>query len=200
MRYLIVDYLSLINDKQEYLPVELSFTDGVRQQSFSFNHSDLVLKETSQKINKYLKRKYHGLSLQSGDVQFSEFQKIVSKYFLKFDVIFIRGVQKVLFLQKFTSTLVFDLNKFNCEKHYNLKRKGCFFHDSKTHLECAIYNARSNYLWLDHFFEIQQTKFFKELLDHISFDHFVDCLFSNYNISPNVKLKKLFYFKLYNLF
>lgn len=110
--------------------------------SFQPPHSWEKLSSRKQKTYEWVIRNVHGMSWESGDLPYGLFRRIMMFLFASYHTIYVKGLEKVKFLQKFSQSNIIDLNDMKCPKIQNLRIPAvkCPFHNPQSHY-CALNKA-----------------------------------------------------------
>lgn len=108
----ILDVHCVLDGAAKFMIKEMSVVDidTYATQHWIFKHSHLTQNAKSRSVNKWLERNYHKLSLEYGDVEYTEINHILNS--LTFDVIYVKGEQK----QKIIKDIVPYANIINIEE------------------------------------------------------------------------------------
>lgn len=149
MNSAVVDFLSLRDMDNKFVVKELAININGSTGHWMFRKPfSMKLDNKSWKLNKWVTDRYHGIELYDGEVPYEMLKPIVKKYLADVDNIFTKGLEKCTFLEDIVEKPVFDLNVYNCPKHFNKQQK-CLFHVNvgNENFECALQNCNSNYDW-----------------------------------------------------
>ncbi|KAE9522111.1 hypothetical protein AGLY_017499 [Aphis glycines] len=90
-------------------------TETWTHQHFILKHISLKQDAKSRSVNNWLERLQHGLSLEYGDIEYGEIQKIFQS--LTFDRIYVKGLQKQKIIEKFMPhATVFNIENLECPR------------------------------------------------------------------------------------
>ncbi|KAF0726405.1 Uncharacterized protein FWK35_00015507 [Aphis craccivora] len=127
----------------KYFIKEMSIADTETwtHQHFIFKHTSLKQDAKSQSVNSWLERLQHGLSLEYGDIEYGEIQKIFQS--LTFDRIYFKGLQKQQIIEEFMpQATVFNNENLECPRLCQLNRETlpcCIFHMDFNPQQCTLY-------------------------------------------------------------
>ncbi|KAE9523779.1 hypothetical protein AGLY_015839, partial [Aphis glycines] len=94
-------------------------TETWTHQHFIFKHTSLKQDAKSRSVNSWLERLQHGLSLEYGDIEYGEIQKIFQS--LTFDRIYVKGLQKQKNIEAFMPhATVFNIGNSECPRLFQL--------------------------------------------------------------------------------
>jgi len=84
-----------------YMIKEISFVDTETStvQYLIFKHSSLTQDAKSRSVNNWLQQLHHGLSLDYGDMEYTEIQKIFQ--LINYNTIYVKGSQKFQIISVF---------------------------------------------------------------------------------------------------
>lgn len=152
----IVDIQCVLGTGNKYMIKEMSVVDtgGWASQHWIFKNSNSKQDNKSRKTNKWLKRNYHQLSTEYGDVEYEEVGRILNS--LKFDCIYVKGEQKKQLLTEYiphvTIVNIEDLGCPRldqiCDGDATLPR--CIFHMEFNPKQCTFYKVYAIRKWLRH--------------------------------------------------
>lgn len=145
MKVLVIDIQGFFNPPN-FIPKEVAVTDGKMTGHYVFKpltNRKFSVKEMKEK--NYLEKFHHGIDYNYGNIEFGECGKILRKFLLDSDVVYVRGHQKVDYLR---NLLTEEENKniliFNVESStpkFDFKEPLCFCHNLKTCI-CSLRNVR----------------------------------------------------------
>lgn len=100
------------------------------------------LSAKKRKTNAWLIRYCHGLRWESGELPYSALQTILLSICISYTDIYVKGLEKTIFLEHLLGRKVLDLNDFNCPKMKDLESKEvcCPVH-STPFKHCALAKA-----------------------------------------------------------
>jgi hypothetical protein len=138
----ILDVQCVLDSKSEYLIKEMSVVDTITlsSQHWIFKHSRVTQIAKSRSVNKWLERNYHNLSMEHGDVEYEEVDRILNS--LKFNRIYVKGEQKQKIIQDFIPHVyVINIEDLGCPRlnllcHDNLPC--CIFHMDLNPKQCSF--------------------------------------------------------------
>ena len=108
----------------------------------------------SRQQNNWLYRHKHGIAWQDGDISQTKLTKNLQAILLNVEKIYVRGKDKALFLQDFTTNEIINLeDDENCPSFHNLTwlNTYCIYHAIKNchqTLSCALNNVAKIRYWL----------------------------------------------------
>ncbi|KAE9521388.1 hypothetical protein AGLY_018210, partial [Aphis glycines] len=120
--------------QQKYFIKEMFIADTETwtHQHFILKHISLKQDAKSRSVNNWLERLQHGLSLEYGDIEYGEIQKIFQS--LTFDRIYVKGLQKQKIIEKFMPhATVFNIENLECPRLCQLN--GDFVDNSAQRLD-----------------------------------------------------------------
>jgi hypothetical protein len=142
-----------------------------------YNYNLLPVKYRSE--NSWLKRNFHGLHWEDGDIPYGDLEDIFSTYASKARKIFVKGLEKKRWIQEITSNLVYNVEDIGCpalSKISNLdKFKPCSHHDECICRKpnCAVKNVLILKKWLLNYYNSPILTTYKEKHDSNS-DNYVE--------------------------
>lgn len=157
----VLDIQCVVDAESKYFIKEMSVIDidGAVIHSWMFKHSAEILRQNmkSRRVNGWLKRNYHQLSYEDGDVDYREIEKIINS--LKFTRIFVKGEQKQNIINSFLSDRenisVIDTADMGCPPLRQLKsvKTGdssicCIYHKDFDRTQCTLYKVMVLRKWL----------------------------------------------------
>lgn len=119
-------------------------------------YSVIKLSEKMRRENNWLLKNCHGIAWTDGDISQIEVRKILSEIFKNAGKIYVRGVEKVGFLQGLTIGEIIHLEKNEqCPSFALLTwvNTYCLYHAGKLHnlsLNCTLSNAAKLKFWFEH--------------------------------------------------
>lgn len=148
----ILDIHCLHGVHKKYVIKEMSIldTDTFATQHWIFKHTSLTQDAKSRSVNSWLQRLYHGLSLEYGDVEYTEIQKIFDSF--KFTRIYVKGLHKQHIINEFMPhASVFNLENWeNCPRLGELHEEAlpcCIFHMEFNPKQCTLYKVFALKKW-----------------------------------------------------
>jgi hypothetical protein len=139
----ILDIQCILSADNKYLIKELSITgiESMATQHYIFKHYDNSQNAKSRSVNKWLERNYHGLSIEYGDIEYKEINKILNSF--TFDSIYVKGEQKQSIIKNFIPHInVVNLEDLDCPRQAELCEDNlpcCIFHKDKHYTQCTFY-------------------------------------------------------------
>jgi len=114
----ILDIECVLGTNSKYLIKEMSVidTNSCATQHWLFKHSSSTVQNAkSRRVNLWLLRNYHQLSLDCGDVEYKEIERILNS--LKFDIIYVKGEEKRQIIEKFIPQIkVINMENLGCPR------------------------------------------------------------------------------------
>lgn len=147
----ILDVQCILGVNNKYFIKEMSIVDTETwsNQHWIFKHTSLKQDAKSQSVNSWLERLYHGLSLEYGDVEYGEIQKIFHSF--KFERIYVKGSQKQQIISEFMPHVtVFNLENTECPRLCELNGETlpcCIFHKDFNPQKCTLYKVFALKKW-----------------------------------------------------
>lgn len=143
MSAVVIDFQGFQLAPHSFVVKELAFYDIHHDYhgrwSFQPPHSWEKLSLRKQKSYAWVTRNIHGMSWQSGDLPYIALSRLLIFLFTSYETIYVKGLEKAKFLQKFCQLNIIDLNDMRCPKIQNLQIPAvkCTFHTPKSHY-CAL--------------------------------------------------------------
>jgi len=143
----ILDIQCVLDEHSKYLIKEMSVLDmnDSDTQHWIFKNS-CTKNAKSRCVNKWLERNYHQLSLECGDVEYSELGQILSS--LNFTRIYVKGAQKREIIKKFIPQMeVIDMaEEMDCPRLNQLHCftdlfQCCTYHKNLNRTQCTLYKV-----------------------------------------------------------
>lgn len=106
-----------------------------------------------QRTNRWLTKNFHGLSWEEGHMPYSLLQEILTTHLDKYSIVYVKGLEKLHFLQPKLNSQVFDLAAFGCpalrsQENWNfVPRYSCLYHRDTPNFVCARDQAFKLYVW-----------------------------------------------------
>lgn len=150
----ILDIHCILGVNNKYFIKEMSIADSETwtHQHFIFKHTSLKQDAKSRSVNSWLERLQHGLSLEYGDIEYGEIQKIFQS--LKFDRIYVKGLQKQQIIEEFMPhATVFNFENLDCPRLCQLNGETlpcCIFHMDFNPQQCTLYKVFALKRWYLH--------------------------------------------------
>lgn len=119
--------------------------------------------------NGWLKRNFHGLHWDDGEIPYGDLEDVFQKSIAHAGKIFVKGVEKKSWIQEIISNPVTNLEDIGCpslSKLYNLtKFKPCSYHDQFVCDKpvCAVKNVIVLKKWLLDYYNTPVLKMYKEI-------------------------------------
>lgn len=139
---IIMDIECIISFNNKYLIKELSAidVDSLVAQHWIFKHSEATQNAKSRCVNRWLERHYHRLSLDHGDVDFTEIGRILNSF--NFTNVYVKGEQKQRIIQEYIPH-VQDIEVAGCPRMDQLLQSDelyprCLFHENLNIRHCTF--------------------------------------------------------------
>jgi len=143
----ILDIQCVLDENSKYLIKEMSVLDlnSSNTQHWIFKHY-CTQNAKSRCVNKWLMRNYHQLSLECGDVEYSEVERILNS--LNFTRIYVKGTQKREIIKKFIPKIdVIDMGQeMNCPRFNQIECltdlfRCCNYHKDLNRKQCTLFKV-----------------------------------------------------------
>lgn len=148
MKWAIIDFQAFLDSDHKYVVKELCVAPVPVKQETTFQYwtfnTPRPFRHYSRE-NKYLTRHYHGMNFDFGDVPYTLVIPVLEKVVNNYDPLFVKGLEKSIFLSSILDRPVYDLNAFNCIRNFP-SSVSCIFH-SGTEFKCAVKNCMGNRNW-----------------------------------------------------
>jgi len=148
----ILDIQCVLGTNSKYLIKEMSVidTDTWSAQHWIFKHRNNTQDAKSQRTNKWLEQNYHDLSMEYGDVEYEEIDRILNS--LNFEQIYVKGEQKQKIINNFIPyTTVINIEELGCPRLDQLcvedKLPCCIFHMNLNPKHCTFYKVFALRKW-----------------------------------------------------
>jgi hypothetical protein len=148
----ILDIQCVLGVDSKYLIKEMSVidTETWATQHWIFKHSNSTQDVNSKRTNKWLQQHYHKLSLDFGDVEYEEIDRILNS--LKFKYIYVKGEHKQKIIIEFIPhTIVINLEEIGCPRLNQLcfdnELPCCIFHMGLNPKQCTFYKIFALRKW-----------------------------------------------------
>lgn len=149
----IIDIQCVVASDLSYLIKEMSIVgiQSMATQHFIFKHNNISQNEKSRGVNKWLENNYHGLSLDYGDINYEEIDRIINSF--RFKYIYVKGKQKQKIIKQFIPHIdVIDLEELDCPRQAELCVEDhlpfCIFHNDKTYsTQCTFHKIYAMKKW-----------------------------------------------------
>lgn len=143
MSAVVIDFQGFQLAPHSFVVKELAFYDIHHDYhgrwSFQPPYAWEKLSARKQKTYTWIIRNVHGMSWESGDLPYTALRRILMFLFEAYDTIYVKGLEKVKFLQKLSPSNITNLNDMKCPKIQNLRipTVKCPFHKPQFHY-CAL--------------------------------------------------------------
>ncbi|KAL4119474.1 hypothetical protein QTP88_012281 [Uroleucon formosanum] len=119
-------------------------------QHWIFKHSKSMEDNKSRKTNKWLERNYHQLSIEYGDIEYEELDKILNS--LKFRCIYVKGEQKKQVLMEYIPHVaLINIEDLGCPRLDQIcddeTLPCCIFHMEFNPKQCTFYKVFAIRKW-----------------------------------------------------
>lgn len=147
----ILDLQCILGVDNKYMIKEMSIvdTESFATQHWIFKHSHETQNAKSRSVNKWLERNYHNLSLEYGDVEYDEVNRILNS--LKFERIYVKGEQKQKIVQDFIPHVhIINTEDMDCPRLNQLCYDNlpcCIFHMDLNPRQCTFYKVFALRKW-----------------------------------------------------
>lgn len=149
----IIDIQCNLASNNKYLIKEMSIVgvETMVTQHYIFKHGDHTQNAKSRSVNKWLERNYHGFSIEHGDIEYTEIDKILNSFGFRY--IFVKGEQKQNIIKTYIPHVdVIDLEELDCPRLDELcvEKKNlpcCIFHMHKHYTHCTLYKSHVLKKW-----------------------------------------------------
>lgn len=148
----ILDIQCILGANSKYLIKEMSIVDinSRASQHWIFKHTQTPYSAKSKAVNMWLFRNYHQLSLDCGDVEYSEIGRILKS--LNFECIYVKGEEKRVIIQDFIPRVKIiemgtdlecpRLNQLQPARtagniHRELRLPCCIYHKNLDYTQCT---------------------------------------------------------------
>ena len=145
----VLDIQCILRSDSEYMIKEMSVIELDNQlsmQHWIFKNSYSAQNTKSLRVNKWLERNYHQLSLEYGDIEYKEINRIINS--LKFNNIYVKGEQKKQIIKEFIPHVnVINVEDFGCPRMDQLQNADntttpcCIFHMNLNPKYCTFYRV-----------------------------------------------------------
>lgn len=143
----ILDIQCILGANSKYLIKEMSIVDinSRASQHWIFKHTQTPYLTKSKVVNMWLYRNYHQLSLDCGDVEYSEIERILKS--LNFECIYVKGEEKRMIIQDFIPQVkIIEMGAdLECPRlnQLHVKTVGNVYRELR--LPCCIYHKDLDY-------------------------------------------------------
>jgi hypothetical protein len=148
----ILDIQCVLEAGTKYLIKEMSVidTETWATQHWIFKHCDNKQDGLTRRTNKWLEKHHHGLSMEYGDVEYEEIDRILNS--LKFDTIYVKGEQKQKMIIEFIPhTTVINIEELGCPRLNQLCNEDnlpcCIFHMDLNPKQCTFFKIFTLRKW-----------------------------------------------------
>ncbi|KAL4111783.1 hypothetical protein QTP88_015670 [Uroleucon formosanum] len=156
--YQLQDYMAILDMQcvlgagNKYFIKEMSIVDTETwaTQHWIFKNSKSMQDNKSRKTNKWLERNYHKLSIEYGDIEYEELDKILNS--LKFTCIYVKGEQKKHLLMEFLPQVaLINIEDLGCPRLDQICNEEtlpcCIFHMEYNPKQCTFYKVFAIRKW-----------------------------------------------------
>lgn len=120
MSAVVIDFQGFQLQPHSFVVKELAFYDVDMcyhaRWSFKPPHPWEHLSRRRQKTYDWVTRNCHGMSWESGELPYSDLRYILLSIFITYSTIYVKGIEKVKFLEKLSGLRIIDLNDVECPK------------------------------------------------------------------------------------
>lgn len=152
----IVDIQCVIDAHSKYIIKEMSLVDvdSCSCQHWIFKSPPAMQNAKSRSVNKWLHRNYHRLSLNCGDVEYAEIERILKS--LDFACIYVKGDDKRRIIENYVPNVeVIDMHELDCprlnqlhdSKSTSSQKTRCLYHKNLDFKHCTFYNVLNLKKW-----------------------------------------------------
>jgi hypothetical protein len=148
----IIDIQCVLGLNNKYMIKEMSIVDTETwaTQHWIFKNSNSTQDNKSRKTNKWLERNYHHLSIDYGDIEYEELERILNS--LKFAYIYVKGEQKKKLLFEFIPHVaLINIESLGCPRFDQLCNDEslpcCIFHMEYNPKHCTFYKVFAIRKW-----------------------------------------------------
>jgi len=148
----ILDIQCVLRSDNKYLIKEMSIVDTCTwaTQHWIFKHSCGTQNGKSRKTNKWLERNFHQMTLEYGDIEYEELDRILNS--LKFNHIYVKGEQKQTIITEFIPQVaVVNMEDMDCPRLDQLCNDDtlpcCIFHMDFNPKHCTFYKVFALRKW-----------------------------------------------------
>ena len=154
----ILDIQCVLSADNKYLIKEMAIAsvDDGSCQHWVFKTPHETQNARSRSVNKWLYRNYHQLSLDCGDVEYREIERILKS--LDFTCLYEKGEQKQRIIENYIPDFdVIDLQELGCPRLNQLRDASkshlsqstrCLYHKNLDFTHCTFYNVLNLKKWL----------------------------------------------------
>ena len=146
MSAVVIDFQGFQLSPHSYVVKELAFYDVYRGYhniwSFQPPHSWDELSSRKQRTYAWVIRNIHGIPWESGRLPYNTFRCVLTSLLASYDTIYVQGLEKAKFLEKFSPAVIINLDDLDCPKIDKLPISAmkCPFHAPQFHY-CALIRA-----------------------------------------------------------
>ncbi|KAL4153420.1 hypothetical protein QTP88_001253 [Uroleucon formosanum] len=148
----IIHMQCVLGFNNKYMIKEMSIVDTETwaTQHWIFKHSKSMEDNKSRKTNKWLERNYHQLSIEYGDIEYEELDKILNS--LKFRCIYVKGEQKKQVLMEYIPHVaLINIEDLGCPRLDQIcddeTLPCCIFHMEFNPKQCTFYKVFAIRKW-----------------------------------------------------
>lgn len=149
----ILDIQCVLNSDNKYMIKELSIVDvdTWASQHYIFKLCNVITQNLkSRNVNKWLENNYHGLSLNYGDIEYKELDRILNSF--KFELIYVKGLQKQAIIKEIIPQIdVINLEDLGCPRLDQLCIEDglpcCVFHKYSNTKQCSFHKVFALKKW-----------------------------------------------------
>lgn len=148
-RVVVIDLQGVLL-KRGFMVKELAIGDGERVNHYIFkphvSYRRLNSDERRQVL--WLEDNHHGLRYNDGNTNSEEISNILKQFTKEVDLIFVKGHQKIEFLQKYLSLRIINLENYLNVPLLNKTNINCCMYHKNVFSICSLYNINvlTNYL------------------------------------------------------
>lgn len=155
MSFCVVDIQGFYSrGKTEFIAKELAVSSGNSALLGHFVFRPPVntcVDETSQW---YVEKYIHGIPWDTGYIPYSELQSLLENILQKYTAVYVKGVQKKVFLEKYIqNVMIWNMDDLGCPNLASLQisfptKTYCMYHDLNN-MKCALRNVKLLKKWLN---------------------------------------------------
>ena len=152
----IVDIECLTGISGAYVVKELAIyqlAENPKEQSWMFKppYEEYILSKETRKQNYWVTNNLHGIRWDDGDVEYSEFHRILRQSIPAGSKVYVKGKEKSNYISEHLSSDVIDLSTLKCPKAKDIwfPQVSCFFHHLNHNFKhCAVSKTAKFAEWL----------------------------------------------------